>query len=390
MEPLFEKLKKEGIANPQRLVLPESTEERNMIAADRMLAEGTGKITLIGKKDEIIAKANEMNLPNICKATFVDNENSEETEKYAQLFYELRKSKGITIEDARAKAKNPLYLGCLLVKAGEADGMVSGAIHATSDVLRPAFQVLKTAPGVNSVSGAFIIVLPEEIAKKYGEKGMLVFDGKEVFCPKPMVSGALAEKAHHTMRAAPVAARDFACGRKSVIGLIPGTLISENAGTAQGIDLSADILKIALVERHRATGHIGLGYLKGYGLKTGAVASSIAHDSHNIIAVGTSDETLAIAVNAVIDQQGGIAVVDASGVLAALPLPIAGLMSDESLETVNTLLAAAKAAALHLGVPAQIDPFMTLSFMSLPVIPDLKLTTRGVFDVKRWRFADES
>jgi adenine deaminase len=222
------------------------------------------------------------------------------------------------------------------------------------------------------------------------KKGMLVFDGKEVFCPKPMVSGALAEKARHTMRAAPVAARDFACGRKSVIGLIPGELISENAGTAQGIDLSADILKIALVERHRATGHIGLGYLKGYGLKTGAVASSIAHDSHNIIAVGTSDETLAIAVNAVIDQQGGIAVVDASGVLAALPLPIAGLMSDESLETVNALLSAAKAAALRLGVPAQIDPFMTLSFMSLPVIPDLKLTTRGVFDVKRWRFADES
>lgn len=175
MEPLFEKLKKEGIANPQRLVLPESTEERNMTAANRMLAEGTGKITLIGKKDEILAKATEMNLPNICKATFVDNENSEETEKYAQLFYELRKSKGITIEDARAKAKNPLYLGCLLVKAGEADGMVSGAIHATSDVLRPAFQVLKTAPGVNSVSGAFIIVLPEESAKKYGEKGMLVF-----------------------------------------------------------------------------------------------------------------------------------------------------------------------------------------------------------------------
>ena len=185
MEPLFEKLKKEGIANPQRLVLPESTEERNMIAADRMLAEGTGKITFIGKKDEIIAKANEMNLPNICKATFVDNEylsklgltqlRIAETEKYAQLFYELRKSKGITIEDARAKAKNPLYLGCLLVKAGEADGMVSGAIHATSDVLRPAFQVLKTAAGENSVSGAFIIVLPEEIAKKYGEKGMLVF-----------------------------------------------------------------------------------------------------------------------------------------------------------------------------------------------------------------------
>ena len=175
MEPLFEKLKQEGIANPQRLVLPESTEERNMIAADKMLAEGTGKIILIGDKNEILAKASELNLANICKATIIENENSEAIEKYAQLFFELRKSKGITIEEARTKAKDPMYLGCLLVKAGEADGMVSGAIHATSDVLRPAFQILKTAPGVNSVSGAFIIVLPEESAKKYGEKGMLVF-----------------------------------------------------------------------------------------------------------------------------------------------------------------------------------------------------------------------
>ncbi len=132
------------------------------------------------------------------------------------------------------------------------------------------------------------------------------------------------------------------------------------------------------MERHRATGHIGLGYLKGYGLKTGAVASSIAHDSHNIIAVGTSDETLALAVNAVIDQQGGIAVVDASGVLAALPLPVAGLMSDESLETVNALLSAAKAARSSSG-PAQIDPFMTLSFMIFRY-SELKLTTRGMFD----------
>lgn len=175
MEPLFEKLKKEGIAKPQRLVLPESTEERNMIAANMMLAEGTGKITLIGNKEQILAKAKEMGLQHIEKATFVDNDNSDTVEKYAQLFYELRKDKGITIEDARAKAKDPLYLGCLLVKSNEADGMVSGAIHATSDVLRPAFQILKTAPGVNSVSGAFIIVLPEESAKKYGEKGMLVF-----------------------------------------------------------------------------------------------------------------------------------------------------------------------------------------------------------------------
>ena len=175
MEPLFEKLKQEGITTPQRLVLPESTEERNMKAAEMMLAEGTGKIILIGNKEEILAKAKELNLPHIGNATFVDNNDNKVVEKYAQLFYELRKSKGITPEQAQAIAKDPLYLGCLLVKAGDADGMVSGAIHATSDVLRPAVQILKTAPGVNSVSGAFIILLPEESAKKYGEKGMLVF-----------------------------------------------------------------------------------------------------------------------------------------------------------------------------------------------------------------------
>ena len=141
-----------------------------------------------------------------------------------------------------------------------------------------------------------------------------------------------------------------------------------------------------MVERHHNTGHIGLGYLKGYGLKRGAVATSIAHDSHNIIAVGASDADLAAAINRISALRGGIVVVENGAVAAELPLPVAGLMSDAPLEEVNDLLESAKAAAHAMGVPPAVDPFMTLSFMSLPVIPALKITTQGVFDVEQWKY----
>ena len=141
------------------------------------------------------------------------------------------------------------------------------------------------------------------------------------------------------------------------------------------------MLKIAVVERHRNTRHIGVGFLQGYGLKSGAVATSISHDSHNIIVVGASEAACAAAASRVAELNGGIVVWDQGEVKAELPLPIAGIMSDEPLETVNEQLEAAKAAAHALGVSQGIDPFMTLSFMALPVIPSLRITTRGVFDV---------
>ena len=170
---LFERLTAKAQAHPQRLVLPESTEPRTLQAAERILELGVAEITFIGRKEEIMAKAEELGLRNIGKARILDGDDKTVTDKYAELFAELRKKKGVTLEDARYTVKNPLYLGCLMIKAGDADCMVAGALSPTSSVLRAAFQVLKTKPGISVVSGAFIMLLPENVP--YGQDHMLVF-----------------------------------------------------------------------------------------------------------------------------------------------------------------------------------------------------------------------
>ena len=170
-------------------------------------------------------------------------------------------------------------------------------------------------------------------------------------------------------------------GPLGLIGMIPGEILTENCGYADSVDISQDILKMAVIERHKNTGHIGLGFLKGYGLKEGAVATSVAHDSHNIICVGTNDADMAFAANQIAHNHGGIVVVKDGMVIAQLQLEIAGLMTNQSLVAVNEQLENAKEAAYTLGIGKDVDPFMTLSFMSLPVIPTLRLTTRGVVDV---------
>ena len=172
MEPLFEELRAKAIANRQRIILPESTEPRTMRAADRLVADGVADIIFIGNREEILGKAHELELTHLDGVTIIDPTDGAALEPYAQLFYELRKSKGITIEEARAKAADPLYLGCLLIKNGDADGQVAGAMNTTGNVLRAAFQVLKTAPGIKVVSGAFIMLLPEGVP--YGERGIMV------------------------------------------------------------------------------------------------------------------------------------------------------------------------------------------------------------------------
>lgn len=170
---LFERLTKQAQENPQRLVLPESLEPRTLQAANRVLGDHIAEVILVGKRDEILAKAFELGLSNIDKATFVDPEDDAVLEPYAELFAELRKKKGVTIEEARKTARNPLYFGCLMIKHGDADAMVAGALSPTSHVLRAAFQVLKTKPGISVVSGAFIMLLPDNVP--YGEDHMLVF-----------------------------------------------------------------------------------------------------------------------------------------------------------------------------------------------------------------------
>lgn len=217
------------------------------------------------------------------------------------------------------------------------------------------------------------------------KRGKLVFDGEVKDFPAPTVDEKLAEKCFDTFHLDSVTPSSFKVdGKLGLIGLVGGELLTRNLGTADKIDVENDILKIACIERHKGTNHIGVGYVKGYSLKSGAVATSVAHDSHNIITVGCNDDDIAVAVNAIKDSKGGIAVVENGKIKALLELPIAGLMSDEPLTTVNEKLENAKSSAYELGADKSIDPFMTLSFLSLPVIPSLRITTKGVFDAENW------
>lgn len=218
------------------------------------------------------------------------------------------------------------------------------------------------------------------------KRGKLVFDGEVKDFSAPTVDEKLAEKCFDTFHLDSVTPSSFKVdGKLGLIGLVGGELLTRNLGTADKIDVENDILKIACIERHKGTNHIGVGYVKGYSLKSGAVATSVAHDSHNIITVGCNDDDIAVAVNAIKDSKGGIAVVESGKIKALLELPIAGLMSDEPLTTVNEKLENAKSSAYELGADKSIDPFMTLSFLSLPVIPSLRITTKGVFDAENWK-----
>ena len=149
-------------------------------------------------------------------------------------------------------------------------------------------------------------------------------------------------------------------------------------------DPDRDLLKIAAVERHSGSGNIGKGFVRGFGLKQGAIASSVAHDSHNIIVVGTTDEDMLAAVKTVVLMGGGLAVVSGGMPIAKLSLPIAGLMSPEPVHVIRDHLDRLLASAREIGSTLQ-NPFMTLSFLSLPVIPELKITDKGLVDVRRFQ-----
>ena len=215
------------------------------------------------------------------------------------------------------------------------------------------------------------------------KKGVLYYDhGQLKDFPKPQIEEYLDQRAHDTFHVTPLTEEDFRDVRpRAVIGMVPGEIVTTDNGYADKVDTEKDILKIAVVERHKNTHHIGLGYIQGYGLKSGAVATSISHDSHNIIVVGTNSKDMAFAVNRIVENHGGIVVTENEQVKSELVLELAGIMSDSPLVEVNEKLEAAKDAAHALGVGHGIDPFMTLSFMALPVIPTLRITTRGIIDV---------
>lgn len=203
---------------------------------------------------------------------------------------------------------------------------------------------------------------------------------------KPEINENLRKAVFDTVKIKDVTADDFKIKKpkEKVIGFIEGQIITTDEGFAEKVDVQNDILKLAVAERHKNTGHIGLCYVKGYGLKSGAVATSVSHDSHNIIVVGTNDEDMAFAVNEIKKMHGGMAVVNNCEVLAQLALPIAGLMCENDVISAQQQLDKAKKAVSDLGINDGIDPFMTLSFASLPVISSLRLTTLGVFDVNKF------
>ncbi|PLX10113.1 MAG: phosphate acetyltransferase [Marinilabiliales bacterium] len=169
---LLNKIKEGAKKHSKRIVLPEGTEERTIKAADEILEEGLAQVILIGEKSEIMKLAADFGLKNIKKATIVDPATCEKKEKYAEIMVEMRKHKGMTMDKAMHLLNDPLFLATLMIKAGDADGEVAGAANATGDVLRPAFQYVKTLPGISVVSGAFLMILPD---KKFGDDGLMVF-----------------------------------------------------------------------------------------------------------------------------------------------------------------------------------------------------------------------
>lgn len=220
-------------SNKQRIVLPEGTEERTLKAANQVLTDGVADLILLGNPSEIMDLAREWGLGNISRATIIDPENHPKQEEYARLLCQLRQKKGMTIEEARKLVRNPLYLGCLIIKAGDADGQLAGARNTTGDVLRPALQIIKTEPGITCVSGAMLMLTH---APECGDNGVIVM-GDVAVTPVPD-AGQLAQIAVCTARTA-----------KAVAGIDPrvAMLSFSTKGSAKHevVDKVVEALKLA-------------------------------------------------------------------------------------------------------------------------------------------------
>ena len=305
MQEIFARAK----ADKQRIVLPEGVEERTLIAADRLLAEKVADLTLIGNPEDIRNSAKKLKLENIEKATLLNPLSHPKKEEYTQLLFELRKKKGLTLEQAAKLVEDPLYLGCLMIKNGDADGEIAGALNTTGDVLRPALQIIKTSPGISVVSGAFLMFLQD---KSYGKDGILVFADCAVMPdPNARELAEIAVATAQTTRALvgiepKVAMLSFSTKGSAKTDatekVIEATRIAKEMEPALQIDgeLQADAALVSKVGQSKAPGSSVAGYanvLVFPDLNSGNIGYKLVQRLGNAEAVGPVLQGMAAPVN---------------------------------------------------------------------------------------------
>ena len=317
--------------------------------------------------------------------------------------------------------EDPYYQRCLLVtddkhpgdliRIGHIDAIIREAVSMGADPIRAIrmgtlnaaayfglHDMGAVAPGYKADLAVFDDLRTLNVKQVYKGGKLVAEDGKMLHQKEKITdwSDEIKERVFHSFHRDPITVEELQLKKTTgthqrVIDMVAHELITrerieewkELPGMAPGVDISRDIVKLAAIERHKNTGHVGLGFLGKYGLKRGAVATSIGHDSHNLVIAGVTDEDMVLAGNRVIENGGGIAIALAGKVLADLPLPIGGLMADEPVEVVDEKLEHMKKLSVELGISEDIDAFMTLAFISLPVIPKLRLNTYGVVDVEK-------
>ena len=317
--------------------------------------------------------------------------------------------------------EDPYYQRCLLVtddkhpgdliRIGHIDAIIREAVSMGADPIRAIrmgtlnaaayfglHDMGAVAPGYKADLAVFDDLRTLNVKQVYKGGKLVAENGKMLHQKEKNTdwSTEIKERVFHSFHRVPITVEELQLKETTgthqrVIDMVAHELITkerieewkELPGVAPGVDVSRDIVKLAAIERHKNTGHVGLGFLGKYGLKKGAVATSIGHDSHNLVIAGVTDEDMVLAGNRVIENGGGLAIALEGKVLADLPLPIGGLMADEPVEVVDEKLEHMKKLSVELGISEDIDAFMTLAFISLPVIPKLRLNTYGVVDVEK-------
>lgn len=317
--------------------------------------------------------------------------------------------------------EDPYYQRCLLVtddkhpgdliRIGHIDAIIREAVSMGADPIRAIrmgtlnaaayfglHDMGAVAPGYKADLAVFDDLRTLNVKQVYKGGKLVAEDGKMLHQKEKITdwSDEIKERVFHSFHRDPITVEELQLKETTgthqrVIDMVAHELITrerieewkELPDVAKGVDVSRDIVKLAAIERHKNTGHVGLGFLGKYGLKKGAVATSIGHDSHNLVIAGVTDEDMVLAGNRVIENGGGLAIALEGKVLADLPLPIGGLMADEPVEVVDEKLEHMKKLSVELGISEDIDAFMTLAFISLPVIPKLRLNTYGVIDVEK-------